>query len=320
MKRHIRLLIALLVGLSLLAAACGDDDDTSSGDTSSTAGTDDTGGAPEGPAIKIGAQDFGESKILSEIYKQAFEASGYEASVSELGGYRDLLFGAFESGDVNFAPDYAASALEFLNSKKGEATEDAAETVALLQGYLDAKGIVALDPAPGVNTNAFVMTKAKATELGVTTLSDLAGKEDGLKLGAPQDCETNPNCIPGLKETYGVDLSSGFVGLETGAAIAAALEAGEVDIAVMFTTDGVIAAKDFQVLEDDKHLFKADNVTPIASQAVVDAYGDDFEALVSSISEKLTTEELVGLNKRFDIDKEDADAIAASWLEDNGLI
>ncbi len=305
MKRRLRLLIALLVGLSLLAAACGDDDTSSPSD---------------GPAIRIGAQDFGESKILSEIYKQALEAKGYDASVVELGGYRDLLFGAFESGDVNFAADYAASGLEFLNSEKGEATDDAAETVGLLQGYLDAKDIVALEPAPGVNTNAFVMTKARATELGVASISDLASKEAGLKLGAPQDCETNPNCLPGLKETYGVDLSAGFVGLETGPAIAAALDAGEVDVAVLFTTDGVIAAKDFQVLEDDKSLFKADNVTPIAAKAVVDAYGEDFESLVSSISEKLTTDELVALNKRFDIDKEDADAIAKSWLEDNGLL
>ena len=108
MKRHIRLLIALLVGLSLLAAACGDDN-TSSGDTSSTAGTDDTGGAPDGPAVKIGAQDFGESKILSEIYKQALEANGYEASVAELGGYRDLLFGAGLTG-VAGACDQAAGA------------------------------------------------------------------------------------------------------------------------------------------------------------------------------------------------------------------
>ena len=57
MKRSLHVGLAVLAGFVLLAAACGDDD---SG-----------GGAKEGPAISIGAQDFGESSILAEIYKQA---------------------------------------------------------------------------------------------------------------------------------------------------------------------------------------------------------------------------------------------------------
>jgi osmoprotectant transport system substrate-binding protein len=309
MKRHVRLLIAALLGISLLAAACGSD-------SPSTSGTTTTAGAAK-PEIKIGAQDFGESKILSEIFKQAFEHNGYKASVKELGGYRDLLFAAFESGDVNFAADYLASELEFLNNKKGEATSDAAATLAKLQPYLDAKGLYAFEPAPGVNSNAFAMTKAKAKELGITKISDLKGKESGLKLGASQDCETNPNCIPGLKATYGVDLSGGFVGLESGSAIAQALAAGEVQIGVLFTTDGVIAAKDFLVLQDDKALFKADNILPVVTS---DLDTPDVETLVNSISTKLTTDELIAMNKRFDIDKDDASTIAKDWLTENGFL
>ena len=57
-----KLLIALLAMFALIAAACGDDDD---GAVASSGGDDSE--APEGPAIKIGAQDFGESAILAEI-------------------------------------------------------------------------------------------------------------------------------------------------------------------------------------------------------------------------------------------------------------
>ena len=58
-----------------------------------------------------------------------------------------------------------------------------------------------------VDTNAFVVTPETSEEFGLTSLSDLAEKGADLTLGGPADCETNPFCIPGLQDVYGVDLS-----------------------------------------------------------------------------------------------------------------
>lgn len=307
MKRQHKAIVAALLALGLLATACGgdDDDDTATEEKS-------------GPTIKIGAQDFGESAILAQIYKQALETEGFKADTSELGGFRDLLFAAFESDDVNLAPDYLASELEFLNSQAGEATSDADETLAKLEPLLEEKGLVAFTPSDAVNTNSFVMTKDKSEELGIETLSDLAEKGEGLKLGAPADCEENAFCIPGLKEVYGLDLSSGFTPLDSGV-VASALEAGEIDVALLFSTDGRIADEGWVLLEDDKTMLAADNVLPVASQEIADAYGEDLSSLLDKISAELTTDELIELNKRFDIDKDDAADIATDWLADHNL-
>ncbi len=62
------------------------------------------GDVPDGPDITIGAQDFGESTILAEIYGQALENAGYPVSQQALGGFRDIVFASFESGDINFTP------------------------------------------------------------------------------------------------------------------------------------------------------------------------------------------------------------------------
>ena len=128
----------------------------------------------DGPTITIGAQDFGESAILAEIYGQAFEAAGYPVEFQELGGFRDIEIPAFESGEINFAPEYAASLLEFLNEGAGEATGDIDETVGLLEPYLADIGLVALTPTAAVDTNTFVVTQETSDELGLTTLSQLA--------------------------------------------------------------------------------------------------------------------------------------------------
>ena len=107
-----------LASLALMAvtAGCGNDDSASAPDA-------------EKPEVKIGIQDFGESKVVSEIYGQHLEANGYKVKYQELGGFRDLVLTGFESGDINFTPEYAASLLEFLNDNAGEATSDVGETV-----------------------------------------------------------------------------------------------------------------------------------------------------------------------------------------------
>ena len=299
MNRHWRWLLALLASLALLAAACGSDD-----------GGDET--------IKIGAQDFGESAILAEIYGQVLEANGFEVEQVEVGGFRDLLLAAFESGDVNFSPEYAASMLEFLNENAGEATGDATETVELLQAQLDDLGLVALEPAPGVDTNAFVVTQETSDSEGLVAISDIPADGGGYSLGAPQDCETNPFCIPGLQDVYGVDLSEGFVPLDPGV-VADTLAAGEVTIGVLFSTSGRIADEGWVLLEDDMSMLAADNITPVLTDSLIEAHGDELVALVDSISEVITTADLTELNRLFDIEGGDADTIAADYIAEKGL-
>lgn len=315
MKRHTKVLAGLLA-LSLLGAACGDDD---GGDD---AASDDTTAAdvPEGPAITIGAQDFGESMILSEIYAGALDSRGYDADTTEVGGFRDLLFSAFDSGEINFAVDYVASELEFLNEGAGEATSDVDETLAILEPLLEQRQIVAGAPSEAVDTNAFVVTQETSDDLGITTLSDLASKGADLTLGAPPDCESNGFCIPGLQRVYGVDFTQNFTPLDFGV-IPDSLDEGAIDVGVVSSTDGRLADEStgWVLLEDDQGMFAADNIFPVFSQEVADAYGDDFVALVDEISGELTTDDLIAMNKRYDVDKDDADDIAADWLSDHGF-
>jgi osmoprotectant transport system substrate-binding protein len=319
MRRHLKV-IAVLAAFVLLGAACGDDDDdTSSGDNGGSESS-----VPEGPAISIGAQNFGESQIVAQIYKGALDKAGYDVSVQDLTGFRELVFSGFESGDINLAPDYVASQLEFLLAEEGQAggqaTSDVDETLTKLTPLLEDRDLVALTPSDAVDTNAFVITQETSDDKGITSLSDLAEKGSDLTLGAPPDCETNGFCIPGLQRVYGVDFTGHFSPLEFGL-IPDALDAGEVQVGVVGSTDGRLADEStgWVLLEDDKGMFAADNVFPVASKALVDAYGDDFKDLMDSISSQLTTDDLIAMNKRYDIDHDDAEDIAADWLSDHGF-
>lgn len=328
-NRSARWLLAVLAPFALVVAACGDDDDEDEGSTDTTAeGAGEAEGAEGGdgcagfaapddaPEITIGAQDFGESAILAEIYSQCLEAAGYTVSIQEVGGFRDLELAAFEGGDINLAPEYAASMLEALNDQAGEATADAAETTELLNERLAEIDLVALEPSEAVDTNAFVVTQDTSEELGITAISDLADHTD-LILGGPADCETNAFCLPGLESVYGIDLSAGFTALEP-SAVAPALDAGEIDVALLFSTDSRIVTNDYVLLEDDQQMLAADNVLPVLTTELSEVEGLD--DLLNALSETLTTDGLTELNRRFDVEVEDADAIAQSHLEDAGLL
>ena len=331
-----KLAVALAAGLMLLGA-CGSDSDSdkeTSTDTTSAAdakadatdakadATDDAEASEnlEGvPTITVGIQDFGESKILAQIYGQAIADAGYTVKYQEVGGYRDVEVKAFESGDINFAPEYAASLLEFLNEKAGEATPDAEATMTALAPWLDKNGLAAGAASAAIDSNAFVVTKETSEAKGLTKISQLTSD---MTLGGPQDCPTNPFCIAGLQSVYGIDLSANFVPLDgAGSITKKALEQGDVDVALLFSTDGTIAEKGWVVLEDDKALINADVVVPVFASDLVDADGAEaFRETIDKVSAALTTEKLTAMNKRFDVDHEDADAIASDFLADEGLV
>jgi osmoprotectant transport system substrate-binding protein len=133
------------------------------------------GGGPSGKGkITVAGFNFAESSILAQIYGQALKGIGYDVSYKLNLGSREVVEPALEKGDIDLYPGYAATELEFINKGKGEATSDPAATVKLLNGYLQPKGLLALDPSPAQDQNAFAVTKATADKYKLVNLSDLA--------------------------------------------------------------------------------------------------------------------------------------------------
>ena len=95
-----------------------------------------------------------------------------------------------------------------------------------------------------------------------------------------------------------------------------ALSAGDIDVGLVFSSDGAVAARNLVVLEDDKKLQTVDNLIPAIRKDVVD---DDIMTTLNKVSAALTTDDLIQLNKRADVDKTDPDALAREWLQQHGF-
>jgi len=138
-----------------------------------------------------------------------------------------------------------------------------------------------------------------------------------LTLGGPPECPERPFCIPGLKESYGVEFGE-FLPLDVGGPLTVeALKNGDIDVGLLFSTSSVIGAEGWVVLEDDKSLQTAENITPVVSTEVVD---DAITERLNAISAALTTENITELNGRVEIDGEDPADVAADFLESEGLL
>ena len=138
-----------------------------------------------------------------------------------------------------------------------------------------------------------------------------------LILGGPPECPTRPFCALGLKDTYGVTFGS-FKPLDTGGPLTvAALKRGTIDVGLLFSTSSVIAANNWVVLQDDKHLQQADNIAPVVRTAVLN---DEITGLLNKVSTALTDENITALNAKVEIDKQDPGDVAAGFLQDQSLL
>lgn len=138
-----------------------------------------------------------------------------------------------------------------------------------------------------------------------------------LTLGGPPECPQRPFCIPGFMRVYGIEFGS-FQPLDVGGPLTVeALEQGEIDVALLFSTSSVIGENGWVVLEDDQSLQTAENITPVVRTEVLD---DTITERLNAVSAALTTEGIIILNGRVEIDGEDPADVAADFLDQEGLL
>ena len=307
-----------IIGLALLAAACGGGAST---DTDADAGgTEATGSEAadvERGAVTVGSTNFDEQEIVASMYAAVLEEAGYDVERRFQLGAREIVLPALENGDIDLYPEYVGTALEFLNGGAGEASPDTEETTEKLREAFAEKGVEVLEPAPAQDKNGLVVTPETAQEHDLTTVSDLEPVAGDLVFGGPPECPERPLCLQGYEEVYGLEFAE-FRPLDAGGPVTtAALENGDIDVALMFTTDGLIAEKEWVLLEEDEELQPAENIVPVIREEVLN---DEITSLLNEVSAQLTTEEVTELVRQVRVDAQDPADVAEQWLSDNGLI
>ncbi|MCV7421822.1 ABC transporter substrate-binding protein [Mycobacterium yunnanensis] len=301
MKRAFAALVAATVVSSLVGCSSGGGNPLES-QSSSAPGT-----------ITVGSANFLENVLLGEMYAIALTNAGYKVDTKLNIGSREVIYDQVEKGALSVLPEYNGALLAYVDPKDTASTLDAVN--ASLAAKLP-KSLALLTPSPAEDKDTVVVRKETADKDKLVSIADLAPLSPTMSFGAAPEDRTRQQGLVGLESEYGIKFKS-FKALDTaGPLTITALANGDVDAALLYSTTPEIASRGFVALTDPKNVFGVQNVVPLVNSAAVD---DKARDVLNKISAALDTETLTQLNKRVQIDNEDAKTVAEDWLKSKGL-
>ena len=278
-------------------------------------------------AVVVSSKLSSESAMIGEMIRLLLEAHGVPTVDRMTLGATPVVRKALLSGEVDLYVEYTGNAGFFFNDAANPAWKD------LRQGYalgarLDyaANHIVWLTPGDASNAWALAVRRDVAEANHLKTMSDFARwVAGGGKVMLACSAEfANAGTLRSLERTYGFTLTSAqmivLAGGETSATItAAAARTNGINTAMVYGTDGGIAAANLEILEDDRHDQPVYAPVPTMREAVLKEY-PQVAAIVKPLMESFTRETLQRLNARVQVNGESAESVAEDYLRARGFL
>lgn len=276
-------------------------------------------GAALAQTVVVGGKNFTEQQLMAEMTSQLLKAKGF--TVDKRAGLGTApLRQAQENGQVDVYWEYTGTSLITFNKVADKL--DAAQTYAKVKELDAAKGLVWLNPSKANNTYALAMRKADAQSKGIATLSDLSAKVKGgaaMKFGCNAEFYARPDGLKPLEETYGFSFGrDNVVRMDTGL-VYQALKDSQVEVGLVFATDGRVPAFDFLILKDDKGYFPSYALTPVVRKETLDK-NPKLAEILNGLSARLDDATMARLNASVDVDKKTVEEVAAGFLKAQNLV
>ncbi|MBE2167476.1 MULTISPECIES: glycine betaine ABC transporter substrate-binding protein [unclassified Cobetia] len=268
--------------------------------------------------IVVGGKNFTEQQILASMTGQYLEGLGYE--VEERSGMGSaVLRQAQENGQIDLYWEYTGTSLINYNDVSERLSPE--DTYARVKELDAEKGLVWLQPSAANNTYALAMREADAQERGIASLSDLSqavNDDKGLSFALNAEFYARDDGWRPLQKAYDFRVGRADVKRMDSGLVYQALRDGQVDVGLVFATDGRIPAFDFTVLEDDKGYFPAYALTPVVREESLKA-NPELESQMNALSAELNDDTMASLNAQVDVEKKSIEQVAEDFLKEHGL-
>ena len=269
--------------------------------------------------IVVGGKNFTEQQIMSQMTAQLLQAKGFKPDV-KAGMGSAVVRQAQENGQIDVYWEYTGTSLITYNKINDRLSP--ADTYAKVKELDAAKGLVWLNPSKANNTYSLAMNADDAKKQGIVSISDLAAKvKGGAKLTFASNAEfyARPDGLKPLEEKYGFEFPRENVKRMDTGLVYQALKERQVDVGLVFATDGRIPAFHFVMLKDDKNFFPNYALTPVVRKQVLDA-NPKLADLLNALSAKLDDATMARLNASVDVDKKTVEDVAKTFLKEQGLV
>lgn len=270
-------------------------------------------------AINVGGKNFTEQLLLTEITAQLLKSKGYEVD-SKSGMGSSLVRKAIENKQIDLYWEYTGTTFFY---HKMPFKQQSGEEIYQAVKAKDAKeNIVWMNKSRANNTYALAVRAEDAKSRGLNTLEDLATKVnagEGLTFGCNIEFYKRDDGLKPLQEAYGFKFPRSNVKRMDSGLVYKALKEKNVDVGLVFATDGRIPAFNFSVLRDTKGYFPAYAITPVVRKETLDA-NPKLGALLNELSAVFSDTIMSELNAQVDVDKKSVQEVATNFLKRNGFI
>jgi len=217
--------------------------------------------------VVVVSKNFTEQVILGEIIAATLERAGLEVDRRLNLGGTALCHQALLSGQADVYVEYTGTALTDI--LKEPTRSDAREVLQVVRDRYRPLGLEVGAPLGFNNTFALVVRRPQAEGLGLRRISDLRAHAATIRVGLFGEFLEREDGLPGLVKAYDIHFRSPPREMDLGLLYQAML-ADQVDLVVGSATDGLIAAHDLVVLEDDRRYFPPYDAVIITRADAVD--------------------------------------------------
>lgn len=245
--------------------------------------------------IRVGSMVMTESQILAHMIKDMIEYyTDEEVELINNLGSSIVLHQAMLSGDANIsAVRYTGT--DLMGALKQEPTSDPEEALEIVQRlFQEQYNMTFMDSYGFNNTYAFMVTRETAEKYQLKTVSDFKAVAQDLAVGVDTSwMNRDGDGYKAFSETYDLEFGRVFpmqIGL-----VYDAVEQGELDAVLGYTTDGRIASYDLVILEDDLQFFPPYDASPFANTDLLEEK-PEVKKVLELLVGKISTAEMQRLN------------------------
>lgn len=295
-RARLRIAASLVALLALTLAACG---------------------ARRGETIVVGSKNFPEQALLGEILAQHIEARTHlrvERRFYLAGSY--ICQQALLAARIDTYVEYTGTALTAILHDPIE-SDPASVFEKVKQEYMRRFGLEVMPSLGFNNTFAIVIRGEDARRLHVSTLTEAARYAPQWRAGFGYEFMERPDGYPGLARVYGLEFAAPPRILDLGLLYRALLDK-QVDFVAGNSTDGLLAARDLVILQDDKHYFPPYDAVPIVREDTLARYPEVRDA-IGELAGKITGAEMQKMNYAVAGEGRDVSDVAREFLRAKGL-
>ncbi len=260
----------------------------------------------------IGSKNFTEQVVLGEMLAQYLEAKTglhVERRFFLAGTY--ISHQALLAGRIDAYVEYTGTALTAvlklpIENDPGKVYDK------VKREYASRYDVEVMDPLGFNNTFAMVIRGETARRLNIHKLSEAAPYAPEWRPGSGYEFMERPDGYQGLVRTYHLAFGQPPRIMDLGLLYRALLEK-QVDIVAGNSTDGLIAARDLAILEDDKHYFPPYQAVPLVRGETLRRHPVVREAL-NQLGGKISDEEMRRLNYAVDGEHRDVGEVVREFL------